>query len=118
MRLLFVHERFGAMGGAETNVLLTASELKRRGHALAIAHGAATGKEEARWNELFTGRFPLAEVQRAISAFRPDVIFVHKLADLAALEALAECGVPVARMVHDHDLYCLRGYKYNPLNRQ
>ena len=34
MRLLFVHERFGAFGGAEANVLVTAHELRRRGHTL------------------------------------------------------------------------------------
>lgn len=118
MRLLFVHERFGAFGGAETNVLLTGSELKRRGHTLAIAHGAATGKEERTWEGVFNERFPLTDTVRAIRTFRPDVVFVHKLADLDVLETLADCGAPVARMVHDHDLYCLRGYKYNPLNRQ
>jgi glycosyltransferase involved in cell wall biosynthesis len=124
MRLLFVHERFGALGGAEANVLLTATELKRRGHAVAILHGAETGQDEADWNEVFPDKYPLpsarhsAVVRLAIAEFRPDVLFVHKLNGLDALAALAECGVPVVRMVHDHDLYCLRGYKYNPLNRQ
>jgi glycosyltransferase involved in cell wall biosynthesis len=126
MRLLFVHERFGAFGGAEANVLLTASELKQRGHTLAILHGEATGKEENAWTETFAQRFALASsgpastsaVGDAIRIFQPDVIFLHKLSDMAALEALADSQVPVARMVHDHDLYCLRGYKYNPLNRQ
>ncbi len=118
MRLLFVHEKFGAFGGAETNVLLTAGELKRRGHTLGILHGSASGKEESAWNDTFADRFPLPHVTAAVRAFRPDVIFLHKLSDLATLDALASCGVPVVRMVHDHDLYCLRGYKYNPLNRQ
>lgn len=126
MRLLFVHERFGAFGGAEANVLLTATELKRRGHSLALLHGAATGQHEAAWHEAFPDRLSLqqpsrrgkAAVAEAIAEFRPDVVFLHKLSDLETLEALADCGVPVVRMVHDHDLYCLRGYKYNPLNRQ
>lgn len=124
MRLLFVHERFGALGGAEANVLLTATELKRRGHAVGLLHGTATGKDEAAWHEVFTtphaftaGRAGPA-LRRALSEFRPDAIFLHKLADLALLDALASCGVPVVRMVHDHDLYCLRSYKYNPLNRE
>lgn len=123
MRLLFVHERFGAFGGAEANVLSTATELKRRGHSVAILHGAATGREEAAWQEVFAERYPLAGGGRAdalslaIAEFRPDVIFLHKLAALDPLSALADCGVPVVRMVHDHDLYCLRSYKYNPLNR-
>lgn len=123
MRLLFIHERFGAFGGAEANVLLTATELKRRGHAVALLHGAATGKDEAAWRNVFEHSFEAPPVrvadtlQRALTDFRPDVIFLHKLAALPLLEAVAECGVPVVRMVHDHDLYCLRGYKYNPLNR-
>lgn len=124
MRLLFVHERFGALGGAEANVLLTATELKRRGHAVAILHGAPTGKDEAAWETVFTDRYAIPPVRgvallrHSLAEFRPDVIFLHKLADLSLLEALADCSTPVARMVHDHDLYCLRGYKYNPLNRQ
>ena len=126
MRLLFVHERFGALGGAEANVLLTATELKRRGHDVALLHGTATGKQEDAWSETFAQRFDLADathpraraVAHAIDEHQPDVVFLHKLSDLATLEALADCGVPVVRMVHDHDLYCLRGYRYNPFNRQ
>ena len=44
-----------------------------------------------------------------VASFRPEAIFLHKLSDLATLEALSTCGAPVVRMVHDHDLYCLRG---------
>jgi glycosyltransferase involved in cell wall biosynthesis len=124
MRLLFVHEKFGAFGGAEANVLLTGAELKRRGHAIGMLHGGDTGRDEAGWNETFTDRFLLPParhatvVRLALAEFRPDAVFLHKLADLDVLAALADCGVPVVRMVHDHDLYCLRGYKYNPLNRR
>ncbi len=125
MRLLFVHERFGALGGAEANVVVTAGELKRRGHAVGLMHGTVTGKEEALWRDTFGERFDLAaggntsaSVRQAVAQFRPDVIFLHKLGDLGALDQLSNIGVPVVRMVHDHDLYCLRGYKYNPLNRK
>lgn len=124
MRLLFVHERFGALGGAEANVLATAAELKRRGHTLGLVHGAHTGKEEAAWREVFADRYSLQSahgpeaLRTALVDFRPETVFLHKLSDLDVVEALTECGVPVVRMVHDHDLYCLRGYKYNPLNRQ
>lgn len=124
MRLLFVHERFGAFGGAEANVLLTATELRRRGHAVGILHGRGTGKDERTWEDAFPDRYEIPPVRavallrHALAEFRPDVVFLHKLGDLDVMEALASCGVPVVRMVHDHDLYCLRGYKYNPLNRQ
>jgi glycosyltransferase involved in cell wall biosynthesis len=122
MRLLFVHERFGAFGGAEANVLATASEFRRRGHTVGIIHGPDTDREADTWHETFADCFPLQghgalATTAAIRSFAPDVLFVHKWSDAGSLAALATSGVPVVRMVHDHDLYCLRGYKYNPLNR-
>lgn len=124
MRLMFVHERFGALGGAEANVLATAGELKRRGHMLGLVHGAHTGKEEDAWRETFTDRYSLDAasgpdaLRAALEEFRPEIVFLHKLSELDVVEALADSGATVVRMVHDHDMYCLRGYKYNPLNRQ
>ena len=58
MRVLYVHEQFGAFGGAEANVLSTANGLQRRGHAVALAHGAATGRPGPSWGEVFATRFP------------------------------------------------------------
>lgn len=124
MRLLFVHERFGALGGAEANVLVTATELRRRGHTLAILHGPSTGREEEAWSATFTDRFALPpqgavpSVRAALRSFRPDVVFMHKMSDLDVVEALTFAPAPVVRMVHDHDLYCMRGYKYHPVTRQ
>ena len=118
MRMLFVHERFGALAGAEANVLATARELKRRGHVVGILHGAGTRRGESAWEETFTHRFPLAPgnssgaVNAALEGFQPDLAYVHKLADLDGLEALTSAGVPLVRMVHDHDLCCMRSYKY------
>lgn len=124
MRILFVHERFGAFGGAEVNILACALALQQRGHALGLAHGAATGSGEQEWRQVFPARYPLAAdsaargLHGALDAFRPDVIYLHKLADAGALALLARCSTPVARMVHDHDLYCMRGYKYGFFSRR
>src|SRR6266480_4810525 len=118
MKILFVHERFGALAGAEANLLLTARELKLRGHRVSILHGPGTRKGEAAWEEAFARRFPLAPgnsasaVNAALEGFQPDLAYVHKLADLHALEALTSADVPRVRMVHDHDLCCMRSYKY------
>src|SRR5437660_6374738 len=123
MRLLFVHDRFGAMAGAEVNISLTAAELKERGHTVGILHGPATGKGEEGWRALFPHRFslensdPAQAVAEATAAFQPDVIYLHKMTHLAVIEALLESDLPLARMVHDHDLYCMRSYKYFPLTR-
>jgi glycosyltransferase involved in cell wall biosynthesis len=124
MKLLFVHERIGALGGAEVNVLATAGELRQRGHTLAFAHGP--GPDSVEWSGMFAERYPLAAdeptagaaLSRALARFDPDVAFLHKFSDPGVLDALAESGVPVVRMVHDHDLCCMRGYKYGYFNRR
>jgi glycosyltransferase involved in cell wall biosynthesis len=111
------------MAGAEVNLQLTAAELKHRGHTIGLLHGPSTGKAERAWCELFQDRFALTErdnagaTRAALEGFQPDAIYIHKMSDGPVLKTLAESGVPVARMVHDHDLYCMRSYKYFPLTR-
>ena len=124
MRILFVHERFGALAGAEANAHITATELKLRGHSIGIIHGPSTGKGEAAWRETFSTRFALvkkgnsAHVHAALEIFNPDIAYVHKMADLEVIASLVGSRVPVIRMVHDHDIYCMRSYKYHYLTRK
>ena len=123
MKLLYVHERFGALAGAEANAHITATELGQRGHQLGILHGPATGKNEPAWNATFPHRFALppqataTATMAALDQFQPDVVYVHKMADLAVIAALVSSGRPLVRMVHDHDIYCMRSYKYNFFTR-
>lgn len=124
MRLLFVHEKFGALAGAEVNAWLTASALGKHGHSIGILHGPSTGKNVSEWEEAFPERFLLAArraseiTHEAVEQFAPDVIYVHKMSAPNVLKALLDCGRPIVRMVHDHELYCMRGYKYHPLSRK
>jgi glycosyltransferase involved in cell wall biosynthesis len=124
MRILYVHERFGALAGAEANAQITAQELGSRGHCLGILHGASTGKGEETWNRTFPNKFPLhcthnaSAATEALHKFQPDLIYVHKMADLDVIETLVESGVPLVRMVHDHDIYCMRSYKYDYFTRK
>ena len=123
MKLLYVHERFGALAGAEANAYITATELGRRGHTLGILHGPSTGKNEPAWNATYPHRYALpahntdAATKAALEQFQPDVVYVHKMADLAVIDALVRSGRPLVRMVHDHDIYCMRSYKYNYFTR-
>jgi glycosyltransferase involved in cell wall biosynthesis len=122
MKILFVHEKYGAYAGAEANIMAVASGLQGRGHLVGILHGEATGKGGDAWNDVFMSRFPLpadaGQIQGQLDVFKPDLIYVHKLADLEALGALFRAGYPLVRMIHDHDLYCMRSYKYNFFTRQ
>ncbi len=68
MKLLFVHERFGAFGGAESNVLAVAAELKARGHRPAILHGPPADKGETAWRNAFDRCFSLAQNGHAARA--------------------------------------------------
>jgi glycosyltransferase involved in cell wall biosynthesis len=123
MRLLYVHERFGALAGAEANAHITATELGRRGHTIGILHGPSTGKNVEGWNASFPHRFSLEQnavtvTETALSEFAPDAVYVHKMADLPVIEALVRSRCPLVRMVHDHDIYCMRSYKYNYFTRR
>jgi glycosyltransferase involved in cell wall biosynthesis len=123
MRVLFVHQNFGAFGGAETNIQITADELVQRGHCVALMYVAETGRNTKSWERTFSTRFQLPASGRlnaiasAVESFDPDIIYFHTLPDVEVLEALLDSSAPVIRMVHDHSLYCLRSYKYNPLTR-
>ncbi len=123
MKLLYVHERFGALAGAEANAFITAEQLAQRGHDIAILHGPGTGKNEEGWRQVFTRQFALegdtaARTRAALAAFEPDAVYVHKMADLKVIRALVDSGVPLVRMVHDHDIYCMRSYKYDYFTRK
>jgi len=123
MRLLFVHQNFGAFGGAETNIQITADELVQRGHTVALLYAAETRRNVEPWERTFPTRFQLPANERldaiasVLDSFAPDIIYFHTLQDVQVLEALLDSSVPVIRMVHDHSLYCPRSYKYNPLTR-
>src|SRR5437016_12554390 len=106
MKLLFVHERFGALAGAEANILATARELRQRGHTVGVLHGPGTGKGEQLWRETFTHAFPLPPTDKAIGVldvidqFQPDLAYIHKMADLEVLGALFDSDTPLVRNVH------------------
>ena len=59
MKLLFVHDRIGSLGGAESNLRHTAAELQRRGHAVGLAHGPGTGQGEGDWLRIFSNTYDL-----------------------------------------------------------
>ena len=50
----------------------------------------------------------LAFPNPALSDFAPDIIYVHKCMSNGVLTALLDSGVPLVRMQHDHDIYCMR----------
>ena len=119
MKLAFVHQYLGALGGAEANILLSAIHLRQRGYQLALLYESGTGRSEDAWRAVFHEHVPLATgVEQFLKQVQPDLIYLHSISNLDVLEALLQSGKPLVRHVHDHRLYCLRGYKYNYFTRE
>jgi glycosyltransferase involved in cell wall biosynthesis len=121
LKVLYVHEAFGSLGGAEANVLITATELRRRGHTVGLWTQRGTGRGEEGWTKTFgdnVWHLEDATLATVRAEFEPDVVYVHKWDHLPTLAALGESGLPLIRMIHDHDLYCLRSYRYNVFTRE
>jgi glycosyltransferase involved in cell wall biosynthesis len=119
MKIAFVHQYLGALGGAETDILPTAIHLRQRGYQLALLYESNTGRNEDSWRSVFQEHERLsAGVKGFLKRVRPDVIYLQSISNLSVLEELIGSGKPLVRRVHDHRLYCLRGYKYNYFTRE
>lgn len=121
MKILWLHEILGPQGGAETNVVSTARALRERGHENFLLHRRTASLGAADWAEVFS---PIQQVNSAeevlarAATLSPEVIWIHNWAESSLFPRLRESGHAVARMVHDHSLYCMRQYKYHPLTRR
>lgn len=128
MKILFANNLCGHYGGVEQVVAHTVKELVARGHECHLAYGTARPDSEE-FSKAFASVSPCSEFGavddgtpgvtfRAITeAVQPDVVFVHKLAQLPE-------GVEHERsyrkvvLVHDHDLWCPTGLGYTRHNRK
>ena len=116
MRILFVHELAGFQGGAEANVHQVAGAFAAQGHQVDLLYARAQGATRTRFLEPFENHGEFGTLQQAV-ARRPDAVYVHKTSDLGMLRQLVTSGLPLVRMVHDHDIYCQRSSRYFPWNR-
>ena len=110
MKLLHVHERAAFHGGVEQILHDTAHGLSRRGWQQALLHVEAETDSDflAPFDEASTGKDMLAR-------FNPDVVLLHKVADMDLVTSITR-RYHAVRMVHDHDLVCLRRHKYFPIS--
>lgn len=109
LRVLHLHERAGFYGGVEQILHDTARGLMARGWPQGLLHADPQPQADylAAFAQAGTG-------DDLIAAFAPDILFLHKVEDPARVADLAR-RYPTVRMVHDHDLVCLRRHKYFPL---
>ena len=110
MKLLHVHERATFHGGVEQILHDTAHGLARRGWQQALLH--VDPQTDADFLAPFSDSSTSLDI---LARFRPNVVLLHKVSD-PDLVASISCAHPAVRMVHDHDLVCLRRHKYFPLS--
>jgi glycosyltransferase involved in cell wall biosynthesis len=121
-RLLIVHDTLGDLGGAEACVRHTTHGLQQRKHDAALLYGTSSGTGEDPFHSLFpkrwTWKHDWQRNKQDIINWQPDCIIAHKVADLSILDFLLSLNIPSIRLVHDHHMYCQRGYRYFPWNRK
>ncbi|MGI9242993.1 MAG: glycosyltransferase family 1 protein, partial [Verrucomicrobiales bacterium] len=116
MRVLFVHEQAGFQGGAEANVHQVATAFAERGHRVDLLYSELGEGGAGGFLDVFEEHWQSSDVGAALAS-PPDVVYVHKVSDLDLLRRLTASGLPLVRMVHDHDSYCQRSSRYFPWNR-
>lgn len=126
MKVLFVSEVLGLMGGVEQNVADAAEGLGARGHECTLAYGK-TGFDSDDYRAHFAATVRCREMSDSpvdptselfasiVQRISPDVIYFHKVSDMAFSEPFFG-RIPTVRMVHDHDLCCPRRHKYFALS--
>jgi glycosyltransferase involved in cell wall biosynthesis len=121
MKILWLQEKMGAFGGAEANVLATATALRHRGFENHLLYHEDTATDTTRWQQAFQQLHSAAESPDPVSLARklqPQAVWIHNWTRAQDFPAIVDAGFPAARMVHDHALYCMRAYKYHPLTRK
>jgi glycosyltransferase involved in cell wall biosynthesis len=109
MRVLHVHERAGFYGGVEQILYDTACGLAARGWPQGLLHVDSAPQDE------YLAAFESAGTDDdQLTTFAPDLLFLHKVEHPDRVAELAR-RLPTVRMIHDHDLVCLRRHKYFPL---
>jgi glycosyltransferase involved in cell wall biosynthesis len=114
MRLLWINEVATMTGGCERYIVETVAHLRSHGFRSSLLYSVDGGTDPA-FTGAFDAAFPMVDLAAQIEDLAPDLLYVHRLSDLRALETLAQCGVPVARFFHDHKLFCLREHKYRAI---
>ncbi|MBL4890057.1 MAG: glycosyltransferase family 4 protein, partial [Candidatus Lindowbacteria bacterium] len=117
-RIVFVNKYGGYFGGVERYIRDAAMGLRDAGWQVFGLFEHRTNKQ-ADFDVPFETCWYLEDDSKSLNKIKDVHIptaFIHKFDNLTILEKIAAQFMSV-RMVHDHDLYCLRGHKYFPIGR-
>jgi glycosyltransferase involved in cell wall biosynthesis len=109
MKIAMVVPSRGFYGGIERHAHDLARGLDARGHTLSLIHGDVPGRDE----DVFRRPFDSVVPRRRAAEIDADVFYVHRAGSARELDDLE--GRPVVVVSHDHDLTCVRSYRYLPV---
>ena len=122
MRILLLHNRYQAVGGAEYYLLLISKLLEAAGHTIIIASPedereriSVPGRVEVllpRARGARSSRACLGKLRAIVGQHRPDVAIVHSTAGFLTPLVLAGCVeiLPTIKQVHDARVFCPRAH--------
>lgn len=120
-KILYIHEKLGFSGGAEKYIFLTSSYLKSH-FDCELLFSSRTGNQEQQFQENFKSvcqtDFEIEATQNLFDKTQPQLIFLQKCSNPSIIKQCIDSGIPTVRMMHDHELYCLRKSKYFPISRE
>lgn len=118
MRILTVHNEYGAPSGEEAVIARIRRLLESRGHTVVAFIRTSRDIPRMRLGKVrafFSGIYSVASrraMERVLRGVRPDVVHVHNVFPLispSVLGACREAGVPVVMTVHNYRLICPTG---------
>lgn len=125
-KILIVHDFLGFDGGLEQNIFSVSKPLSQF-FELSYLFREMTGVRVDEFSSALTNLYQIdykedspisgEKVSALLSQKKPDLIYIQKCLNENVLRALVESGIPTVHMVHDHEVYCLRGSKYFPISR-
>lgn len=114
--VLWIHDRARAGGGAESYLRQVVPALRARGLRSSLLY--EPGYSEPELLALFDQAWPAIEPAAQIRRLQPDLIYLQRLPRGLSLNDLLPLGLPLLRLFHDHQLFCLREHKYTAFKQQ
>lgn len=105
MKIVFINNRFGSIGGAERYVKDVALELSLRGESVTVIHSENDLFKDNKYGIKGITSLDPELLKKEIQDLSPDIVFIHNIENPELLNVLGSLAV-VVPFVHDHHYYC------------
>lgn len=121
MKILFVNETMGFVGGLEQYIFSLSKVLSGNGHQCSLLYAKSSGKNCDQFARYFfqcyqidfshSPQFDGVALRKILIQERPDVAFLHKISNARMIHEIHR-SVPTVRMIHDVAPFCPSNRKF------